>query len=250
MNEPQKIEGYRGEKYFLVLVDDYSKAAKVYTMKGKNEVFDCIVTYVNFVENLTGKRIKRLRCDNGREFLNRDIYSFAKEKGIYIEPCPPYVHELNGTAERYNRSVMDTARCLLADTKIHNRFWPEVIETAVYLKNRTLANTFERKTPYEIMRGEKPDIRNLKLYGSRVFVRVPEIKRRSKWDRKADLGILVGYENVGYRVLINNRVTVAKHVDIVEENVQLVGFSDNDENSDNEVIEKINQNIQNENVEN
>ena len=72
------------------------------------------------------------------------------------------------------------------------------------------------------MMGEKPDIRNLKLYGSRVFVRVPEIKTRSKWDRKADLGVLVGYENVGYRVLINNRIIVAKHVDIVEENVSWI----------------------------
>ena len=182
VNEPHKTVGYRGEKYFLVLVNDYSKAAKVYTMKGKDEV--------NLVENLTEKRIKRLRCDNGREFLNKDIYNFTKTKGIYIEPCPPYVHKLNGTAERYNRSVMDTARCLL-DAKIHNRFWREVVETAVYLKNRTLANTFEKKIPYEIMMGEKPDIRNLKLYGSRVIVRVPEIKRRSKWDRKADLGVLV-----------------------------------------------------------
>ena len=53
--------------------------------------------------------------------------------------------------------------------------------------------------------GEKPNIKNLKLYGSRVFVRVSEIKRKSKWDRKADLGVLVGYDSVGYRVLINNR---------------------------------------------
>ena len=83
---------------------------------------------------------------------------------------------------------METARCFLDYAKIHNRFWPEVIQTAVYLKNRTLANTFEKKTPYEIMMGEKPDIRNLKLYGSRVFVKSPgNYKRRNKWDRKADL---------------------------------------------------------------
>lgn len=46
------------------------------------------------------------------------------------------------------------------------------------------------------------------MYGSKVFVRVPEQKRISKWDRKADLGILLGYENVGYRVLINNKIIV------------------------------------------
>ena len=122
----------------MILIDDYSKAAKVYTMEEKNEVYGCIVTYVNLVENLTGKKIKRLRCDNGRGLINssinKDVYNFAK--GIYIAPCPQYVHALrklecqnvdsqselldstalqfsqcglNGTAERYNsekRSVL------------------------------------------------------------------------------------------------------------------------------------------------
>lgn len=37
------------------------------------------------------------------------------------------------------------------------------------------------------------------------------------------LGILVFYRNVGYRVLINNKVIVARHVDIFEENVKFLG---------------------------
>lgn len=72
--------------------------------------------------------------------------------------------------------------------------------------------------------GEKPDISNLRLYGSKIFIRIPEIKREDKWDKKSELGILVGYEKVGYRVLSNNRVAIARHVDIVEENVNIVGF--------------------------
>ena len=182
--------------------------------------------------NITGKKIKRLRCDNGKEYINKDIFRLAKEKGILIEPCPPYVHELNGTAERYNRSVMNTARYLLADAKVHTRFWPEVVKTATYLKNRTLTNTIVKKTPYEIMFGEKPDISNLKLYGSKVFVRIPEVKRENKWASKANLGILLGYEDVGYRVLVNNKIIIARHVDVIEENVKLVGFQGDDNNNE------------------
>jgi len=78
---------------------------------------------------------------------------------------------------------MDTARCLLSEARVNRRFWPEIIKTAAYLKNRTLANTIEKKTPYEILTGRKPNISNLRIYGSRVFVRVPEEKRKSKWDR-------------------------------------------------------------------
>lgn len=224
LNGPHRTVGYEGEKYFLTFVDDFSKIAKVYTIKSKDQVYECFGDYLNLVENLTGKKIKQLRCDNGKEYINQNIFRLAREKGIQIEPCPPYVHELNGTAERYNRTIMDTARCLLAEANLHRRYWPEVVKTAVYLKNRTLANTFKKETPYEIMMGEKPDSSNLRLYGSKIFVRIPEIKREDKWDKKSELGILVGYEKVGYRVLSNNRVVVARHVDIVEENVNIVGF--------------------------
>jgi len=203
-----------------------SKAARVYTLKSKTEVYECFVEYINTVE-ITGKKIKKLRCDNGKVYINKDIFRLAREKGIVIDPCPPYVHQLNGTAERYNRSIMD--RCLLSEARVSRRFWPEIIKTAAYLKNRTLANTIEKKTPYEILTERKPNINNLRIYGSRVFVRVPEEKRKSKWDRKADLGILLGYENVGYRVLINNKVIIARHVDIIEENVNLIGFKGEDE---------------------
>jgi len=234
LNDQHNTTGNNGEKYFLTFIDDYSKAARVYTIKSKTEVYECFIEFINTVENITGKKIKRLRCNNGKEYVNKDISRLTRAKGIILDLRPPYVHQLNGTAEHYNRSIMDTARYLLSVAKINRRFWPEIIKTVAYLKNRMLANTIEKKTLYEILTGKKPDTKNLRIYGSRVFVRVPEEKRKSKWDRKADLGILLGrillgYENVGYRVLINNKVIIARYVDIVEENVNLIGFKNDDE---------------------
>ena len=134
-------------------------------------------------------------------------YKLCRHKGIELDTYPPYVHELNGTAERYNRTVMDSARCLLAESKVEKRYWLEVVWATSYLKNRTVANTVVRnKSPYEIFFNEKPDSKYLILCGSKVFFRVPEQKRNLKWDRKADLGILVGYNVTGYRVLRGNRV--------------------------------------------
>lgn len=173
-----------------------------------------------------------MRCDNGKEYLNNRFYKFAREKGIILSNCPTYVHELNGTAERFNRTIMDKARCLLAEAQVHKCYWPEIICAATYLRNRTLANTVERKTPYEIFFRKKPNVENLRLYGSRVFVRKPEQKRSSKWDKKADMGILLGYSDVGYRVLLNNKIIVARHVDIVEKDMGCIGMDDDDTNSD------------------
>ena len=143
---PFNTTGFNGEKYFVSFIDDYSKVAKVYCIKTKDEVFDCLVQFINEIENITGNRVKILRCDNGKEYLNNRIYKFAKEKGIILNNCPAYVHELNGTAERFNRTIMNTARCLLAEAKVHKCYWPEIICAATYLKNRTLTNTIERKS--------------------------------------------------------------------------------------------------------
>ena len=94
--------------------------------------------YINLVQNLTGKAVKKFRCVNGREYINNDVLNLIREKGIYLESCPPNVHPLNGTAERYNRTVMDTARCLMSDAKLHIRYWPEAVKTSAYSKNRTI----------------------------------------------------------------------------------------------------------------
>lgn len=232
LNGPHPTIGKGGEKYFLSFVDDYSKLAKVCCIKSKADVHTCFVEYINQVENMTGKRVKNVRCDNGKEYINKEIFKFAREKGIRIAPCPPHVHELNGVAERFNRTIMDSARCLLKEAKVNTIFWPEVIKTAAYLKNRTLANTVELKIPYEIFFNEKPDVRHLRLYGSRVFIRIPESQRKSKWDDKAKLGVLLGYADVGYRILINNRVIVARHVDIINNANQYIGLRNNDEQHD------------------
>ena len=106
---------------------EHSKCAFIYTLKLKDQVYDCFLDYINKVENLTGKKIKRLRCDNGKEYMNKSMYKLIREKGILLEPCPPYVHELNGTAERYNRTNMNSARCLLHDSKLNIKYWPEIV---------------------------------------------------------------------------------------------------------------------------
>ena len=101
--------------------------------------------------------------------------------------------------------------------------------TAAYLLNRSLINKSRNKIPYEIFFGKNSSAKNLRLYDSRVFVRVPEEKRSSKWERKAEVGTLLGYSDVGYRVLIKNKVIVARHVDKLKEDMKYIDFKNKDE---------------------
>lgn len=66
--------------------------------------------------------MKRLQCDKGTEYLNTVIYDLIREKGIDLLPCPTDVHELNGIAERYNRSVMNIGRYLCKEARIRKMY--------------------------------------------------------------------------------------------------------------------------------
>lgn len=99
----------------------------------KSEVYQRFVEYIHLMENQTGKKIKLVQCDNGTEYLNKDFYKLAKDKGIYLRSCPLYTYELNGVAERYNRTIMNRARCLLSEAKLPKIYWPECVYKAAYL---------------------------------------------------------------------------------------------------------------------
>ncbi|CAD7087792.1 unnamed protein product [Hermetia illucens] len=128
------------------------------------------------------------------------------------------------------------------EAQIHKKYWPEIVCAATYLKNRTLKNTVEKKTPYEIFFGRKSDVSNLKLYGSKAFLRIPEQKGKSKWDKKAEMGVLVGYSENGYRILINGSITVARNIEIVEQGEKCIDLNFNESDDENFEIDKNSEN--------
>ena len=73
---PMRIASHSGARYFVTFTDDFSRYCNVFVIKQKSDVFNVFKKYKNEVETLTGKRIKMLQSDNGREYCNRefDIY--------------------------------------------------------------------------------------------------------------------------------------------------------------------------------
>ncbi len=76
---------YDGSRYFLSITDDYSRLTNLYTIKSKAEVHDCLENFINQFENLTGKRVKRIRCDNGKEYINKNIENLLHNLYYYIK---------------------------------------------------------------------------------------------------------------------------------------------------------------------
>ncbi|GJZ58577.1 ribonuclease H-like domain-containing protein [Tanacetum coccineum] len=78
---PYRVPSREGFKYFLTIVDDYSRAVWVYLIKTKDEVFDVFLSFINFVHNQFDVKIKTVRSDNGTEFVNSKMSKVFSDLG-------------------------------------------------------------------------------------------------------------------------------------------------------------------------
>lgn len=217
---PMETRSLGGSKYFLLFVDDYSRMTYVYFLKTKDETFSCFKKYKSLVENQTGKKIKALRTDNGLEFCSKEFEKYLQDAGIIHQKTNPYTPEQNGLCERLNRTIVEKAKCMLFDADLEKKFWAEAVNTAVYLRNRSVVSGLNNKTPFEQWTGKKPDVSHLRIFGSKIMVHVPK-EKRLKFDKKAKECILVGYPDhvKGYRYYNpqNNQISTSRDIVVIEE---------------------------------
>ncbi|KAI3685421.1 hypothetical protein L6452_34663 [Arctium lappa] len=148
---PTNVMSIGKKSYCLVIVDDYSRFTWVYFLRTKDETSGLIKSFILRIENQTNQKVKVIRSDNGTEFKNLDLNTFCEEKGIERQYSAPRTPQQNGVAERRNRTLIEAARILLADSKLPIIFWAEAVNTACYVQNRVLVVKQKNKTPYELL---------------------------------------------------------------------------------------------------
>ncbi|GJR64645.1 putative ribonuclease H-like domain-containing protein [Tanacetum coccineum] len=85
------------------------------------------------------------------------MIEFCGLKGIKREYSNARTPQQNGVAERKNRTLIEAARTMLADSFLPNTFWAEAVSTACYVLNRVLVTKPHNKTPYELLTGKGPN---------------------------------------------------------------------------------------------
>ncbi|GKA04003.1 putative ribonuclease H-like domain-containing protein [Tanacetum coccineum] len=217
---PTFVSSLMHKKYCLVVTDDYSRFTWVFFLTTKDETSEILKNFIKEIENLVDKKVKIIRSDNGTEFKNKVMDDFCREKGIKREYSVARTPQQNGVAERRNKTLIEAARTMLADSKLPTTFWAEVVSTACYVQNKVLVVKPHNKTPYELFRGFKPALSFMRPFGCHVTI-LNTLDSLGKFDGKSDEGFFVGYSlsSKAFRVY-NTRTRM------VEENLH-IGFLEN-----------------------
>ena len=79
---PIDVQSYKGDKYIMLFVDDYSRMMTIMFLKHKFDAFQMFKWYLGRVEKEKGKSMKCLRLDRGGEFTSNKFEMFCNDRGI------------------------------------------------------------------------------------------------------------------------------------------------------------------------
>ncbi|KAI3824291.1 hypothetical protein L1987_05744 [Smallanthus sonchifolius] len=180
---PIRIRSIGGKSFCLVVTDDFSRFSWVHFLGTKDETADILQYLILSLESLCKLKVRRIRSDNGTEFKNNLMELFCLKKGIRHEFSAPYTPQQNGVAERKNRTLIETARTMLSDAKLHVTFWAEAVNTACHVLNRVLVVKRHNKTCYELINNRLPNLDYLVPFGSpcSLLLHIPPEPTGSAW---------------------------------------------------------------------
>ena len=185
------LAGYR---YYMLIVDDFSRFKWVRWLKLKS---DALTEFKTLVVSLKAQcpsyAIAYLRSDGGGEFISKAFKTFLASEGIQSEVSAPYSQFQNGVVERGIGIINSGARAMLehADSPLYD--WHFAVCYNVYIRNNIPAVS-EEDSPYVIFHGVKRDtkIQFVGIFGclgyAKVFV-------RSKQEPKARRVVFLGYSD-------------------------------------------------------
>ncbi|RVW72869.1 Retrovirus-related Pol polyprotein from transposon TNT 1-94 [Vitis vinifera] len=146
--------------------------------------------------------------DRGGEYYGRYLEDgqspgpfakFLQEHGIVAQYTMPGSPDQNGVAERRNRTLLDMVRSMLSSSKLPKFLWTEALKTVVYILNRVPTKAIP-KTPFELLKGWKPSLRHMRVWGCSSEVRIYNPQEK-KLDPRTISGYFIGYaeKSKGYR---------------------------------------------------
>ncbi|GKE53755.1 retrotransposon protein, putative, ty1-copia subclass, partial [Tanacetum coccineum] len=151
-----------GKLHYVTFTDDFSRYGYVYLIKHKSNTFEVFKRYQNEVENQLGRKTKVLRSDKGGEYLSIKFFNHLRNCGIVSQLTPPRTPQLNGVAERRNKTMLDMVRSMMSRATLPISFWGYALETAAHILNLVPTKKL-LKTPFEMWKGKRPSLGHIKI---------------------------------------------------------------------------------------
>jgi len=195
---PHRNPTHTGARYFLTIVDDFTRFTWVHLMSFKSDTQTILKSFFSWVKTQFQHDIKTLRADNGGEFLS--IRPFLDSCGTLFQHSCPYTPQQNGVVERKHRHLLNVSRALKFQANLPLKFWGESLQTACYLINRLPSPLLSHKSPYELLHNTPPTYTHLRVFGCLSYA--TNLTPTNKFDERAHRCIFLGYPlgQKGYKV--------------------------------------------------
>ncbi|GJV42139.1 retrovirus-related pol polyprotein from transposon TNT 1-94 [Tanacetum coccineum] len=174
------------------IVDDYSWFTWVKFLRTKDEAPEIIIKFLKQAQVSLKATVRYLRTNNGTEFINQTLQNYTEDLGLTHHTSTARTLQQNSVVERRNRTLVEAVRTILIFFKSLLILWVEVVATACYTQNRSLIHTRYNKTPYELLRDRKPELKYLYVFGALCYP-TNDFEDLGKLYPKADIGIFIGY---------------------------------------------------------
>ena len=115
---PMQVISPGGARYYVIFKDDYSGWTVIHFIQCKSEVEEKFKNYTTRLRVEKGKAVNTLRTDRGGEYVGKSFNDWLESEGIRHEMSAAYTPQQNGVSERYNRTEMESTRCLLFARKV------------------------------------------------------------------------------------------------------------------------------------
>ncbi|GAW02791.1 retrovirus-related pol polyprotein [Lentinula edodes] len=208
----------RGGATWMILFTDGRSTVKVPDFLSNKQAGTTLKSFHRYclkAELETGKKVKCIRIDGGKELDNMLMANYCAERGIKIEKIPPYSSAANGMAERANRTVISGVRTLLDESGLSHSFWAEAAATYCYVDSFVPSSRFPDDIPIEVFTGKRQDVSHLRPFGCQAWATLPEKRKDGKLSWQAVKGILIGYmDRRGYRLWIPEWRVVLENRDV------------------------------------
>ena len=105
---------------------------------------------------------------------------------------------------------------MLHNKDVARNLWGEAVNTAYHTVNRVYFRPGTKKTPYELWKGRKPNVKYFRIFGSTCFI-LKDRENAEKFDTQSDEGIFLGYSSTSkaYQVYNKRTMKVMETVNVV-----------------------------------